>query len=69
MVTLQEITMARGQLLKRVTDYFTQRPDVVGVALLGSLAAETADAYSDFDKLTGWMQADPSIRFFDTVGV
>ncbi len=41
MITLQEITVARDQLLKRVTDYFTQRPDVVGVALLGSLAAET----------------------------
>ncbi len=23
----------------------------------------------DFEKLTGWMQADPSIRYFDNVGV
>ncbi len=49
MVSLQEITQERDQLLKRTTAYFTQRPDVVGIALLGSLAAGSADAYSDID--------------------
>lgn len=49
MVSQQEITLARDQLLERTTAYFTQRPDVVGIALLGSLAAESADAYSDID--------------------
>ena len=23
----------------------------------------------DFEKLTGWMEGDPSIRFFDNVGI
>lgn len=43
------LTAARERLLKTAVDYFTRDPAVAGIFLGGSLAAGTADAYSDID--------------------
>ena len=44
-----QLTEARERLLKTAVDYFASDPAVLGIFLSGSIAAETADAYSDID--------------------
>lgn len=44
-----ELNTARDALLNRVVTWFCARPDVLGVFLSGSLAAGTADEWSDID--------------------
>ena len=51
MISLQEIVLARDELLKRTVAYFAERPEVVGEFVAGSLAAGSTDAYSDIDLL------------------
>lgn len=43
------ITQEREEILKRLTDYFCERPGVVGLFVSGSVAEGTADAWSDLD--------------------
>lgn len=43
------LIVARDQLLETAAGFFSADPAVVGVFLGGSLAAESADAYSDID--------------------
>jgi predicted nucleotidyltransferase len=49
MITHTELVQARQALLDRTVSFFTGQPDVVGIFLAGSLAAGSADAYSDID--------------------
>lgn len=49
MITHSELVQARETLLDRTVSFFAKRPDVIGIFLAGSLAAESADAYSDID--------------------
>ena len=49
MITHAELVQAREALLVRTVSFFTERPDVVGIFLAGSLPAGSADAYSDID--------------------
>jgi predicted nucleotidyltransferase len=49
MMTNTELVQARETLLDRAVAFFAAQPDVVGIFLAGSLAAGSADAYSDID--------------------
>jgi predicted nucleotidyltransferase len=49
MITQTEIVRAREGLLERVAAFFTAQKDVIGIFLAGSVAAGSADAYSDLD--------------------
>jgi predicted nucleotidyltransferase len=44
-----ELVRARDALLARATEHFLSLPGVVGIFVAGSLAAGTADAWSDID--------------------
>jgi predicted nucleotidyltransferase len=49
MISREELVEARQALLARTAAYFSQRPEVIGAFVAGSLAAGSADAYSDID--------------------
>lgn len=49
MITHDELVLAREALLERTVSFFAAQPDVTGIFLAGSLAAGSADAYSDID--------------------
>jgi predicted nucleotidyltransferase len=49
MITRDELVLARAALLERTVSFFSEQPDVLGIFLAGSLAAGSADAYSDID--------------------
>ncbi|WP_200841175.1 nucleotidyltransferase domain-containing protein [Geminicoccus flavidas] len=61
---MKSLTAARCNLLAAALDDFTSRREVVGVFLGGSLAADTADAYSDVD-LRVVVTADSHARFVE----
>ena len=48
-IVVPELTEARERLLKKAVNYFAHDPAVLGIFLGGSMAAGTADAYSDID--------------------
>jgi predicted nucleotidyltransferase len=52
MVTHEDLIRAREALLERTVAFFTEQPEVIGIVLAGSLAAGSADAYSDIDLRT-----------------
>lgn len=49
MISHQEIVHARQAVLRQTVSFFAAQPDVLGIFLAGSLAAGSADAYSDID--------------------
>jgi len=49
MKRLDRITKYRNITLNEVADYFKNQPGVIGIFLSGSMAADTADGFSDID--------------------
>jgi len=63
-MNLAALVTARDRLLATATEYFIRQADVVGLYLGGSLAAGTADPYSDID-LRVVIETDACRRFVD----
>jgi len=47
--SLEQIQLAREELLRRVVEFFSKQRGVVGLLLAGSIPSGSADAYSDID--------------------
>jgi hypothetical protein len=68
MITREELVLAREALLDRTVAFFALQPEVTGIFLSGSLAAGSADAYSDIDLRPGrtkW-SAEPGVESCST---